>query len=90
MHSRVVNVHQLLCDALTILCRNNIGELQLLYILLTFIMLYYFFRAFVTLTVLFSFLGCLNSLCYQSKVDIRFSFVIPLQDICLYTLLAPK
>ena len=37
-----------------------------------------------------SFLGWLYSLCYHSREGSRFSLVIPCQDICLFTLLAPK
>ena len=87
MHSGIVNGHQLLCDAHTVL--EPIGELQLFLIYSLSSFSTCSFYVFVTLDSPILFLGtsivCVNNL--KRTAD---CLVIPRQDICVFTHLAPQ
>ena len=88
MHSGIVNGHQLLCDAHTVLEPHRGTAALFLFYSLSFFSTFSFY-VFVTLTVLFLFLGA-SIVCVNNLYRTADCLAIPWQDICLYTPLAQQ
>ena len=82
MHSNIVNGQKLLWDAHTVLVQHR--GTAALFVLLTVVLFAFSFCMFVTLTVLFLFLGA--SIVKQSKEDSRLFCDSPTGHLSVHTL----